>query len=71
MQEIIAIGILMDITKKCLCLTQCTGEPTQYSSRKFYIGRNNKKVDSIETGRIVIYLLPLSDLEKCIYTMLF
>ena len=42
------------------------------SSMKFYIWRNNSKVDSIETGRIEIaHLLPWSDLEKCIYTTLF
>ena len=36
---------------------------------KFYIRKNNKKADSIETGRIVIALLrPSSDLEKCMYT---
>ena len=41
-------------------------------SRKFYIRRNNNKVNSIETGRIVIAdLLPLSDLGKCMYTTLF
>ena len=35
-------------------------------SRKFYIRRNNNKVDSIETGRIVVArFFPWSDLEKC------
>ena len=34
---------------------------------KFYIRRNNNKVDSIETSRIVIaHLLRYGDLEKCI-----
>ena len=34
--------------------------------------KNNNKVNSIETGRIVIAdLLPWSDLEKCMYTTLF
>ena len=33
---------------------------------------NNKKADSIEIGRIATaHLLPLSDLEKCLYTTLF
>ena len=41
-------------------------------SRKFYVRRNNNKVDSIETRRIVIaHLLPWSDLEKSMYTTLF
>ena len=40
--------------------------------RKFYIRRNNNKIDSIETGRIVIaHLLPWSDLEKRIYNTFF
>ena len=35
-------------------------------ARKFYTRRSNKKVDSIETGRIAIGdLLPWSNLEKC------
>ena len=43
-----------------------------FPSRKFYIRRNNNKVNSIKTGRIAIAdLLPLSDLEKCMYTTLF
>ena len=34
-------------------------------SRKLYIRRNNKKVDSVETGHIVIaHLLPWSDREN-------
>ena len=42
------------------------------SPRKFCIRRNNIKIDSIETGCIVIaHLLPWSDLEKCMYTTLF
>ena len=45
---------------------------TSPRSRKFCIRRNNNKVDSIETGRIVIaHLLPWSDLEKYMYTTLF
>ena len=33
-------------------------------TRKFYSWRNNNKVDSIETGRIIIaHLLPLSDVH--------
>ena len=40
--------------------------------RKFYGRRNNNKVDSIETGLIVIAdLLPWSDLEVCVYSTLF
>ena len=40
--------------------------------RKFYIRKNNNKINSIEIGRIVIAdLLPLSNLEKCMYTTLF
>ena len=36
-------------------------------ARKFYIRKNNRKVDSIETGCIVIaHLFPWSNLEKCI-----
>ena len=36
--------------------------------RKFYVRRNNNKVNFIETGCIVIALfLPWSDLEKCMY----
>ena len=32
----------------------------------FYIKKNNSKVDSLETGHIVIaYLLPWSDLQNC------
>ena len=39
---------------------------------KFYIRRNNNKVDSIEAGCIVIaHLLPWSDVEKYMYTTLF
>ena len=39
---------------------------------KFYIRRNNNKVDSIEIVHIVItHFLPWSNLEKCLYTMLF
>ena len=42
------------------------------TSKKSYIRRNNNKVDSIETGHIVIAdLFPWSDLEKCMYTTLF
>ena len=34
--------------------------------------RNNDKVNSIDTERIVIaHLLPRSDLEKCTYTTIF
>ena len=41
-------------------------------ARKFYITRNNNKVNSLETEHIVIAdFLPLSDLEKCMYTTLF
>ena len=41
-------------------------------SMKFYIRRNNKKVDFIEPGPIVIaHFLPWSDLEKCMYVTLF
>ena len=41
-------------------------------ARKFYIRRNNNKVDSIETGHILIAdLLPRSDLEKYMYTTIF
>ena len=41
-------------------------------SRKFYVRRNNNKVDSTETGRIVIaHLLPWSDLENCMQSTLF
>ena len=41
-------------------------------ARKFYIRRNNNKVDSVKTGSTVIaHLLPWSDLEKCMYTTLF
>ena len=39
-------------------------------SRKFYIRRNNSKVDSMET-RPIAHLLPWSDLEKCMYVTLF
>ena len=43
-----------------------------FRSRKFYIRRNNNKVDSIEIGRIVIANLPpWSDSEKYIYTTFF
>ena len=39
--------------------------------RKFYIGQNNNKVDSIETGRIVFAdLRSWSNLEKCMHTTL-
>ena len=39
---------------------------------KFYIRRNNNKVDSIETGRIgIAHYFSRSDLEKCMYSMLF
>ena len=39
---------------------------------KFYVRRNNGKVDSIETGRVVIaHLIPWSDLEKYMYITLF
>ena len=41
-------------------------------ARKFYIRSNNNKVDSIETGHMVIaYLLPRSDSEKCMHITLF
>ena len=41
-------------------------------TRKFYKRRNNNEVDSIMKGLIVnAYLLPWSDLEKCMYTTLF
>ena len=50
--------LVWHITATCYVLT-----------RKFYIRRNNNKVDSIETGPIVIaYLPPLSDFKKCMYT---
>ena len=40
--------------------------------RKFYTKKNNNKINSIEIGRIVIAdLLPLSNLEKYMYTTLF
>ena len=40
--------------------------------RKFYIRRNNNKIDSIETGRIVIaHLLPWNGLEKRINNTFF
>ena len=43
-------------------------ENNNVKSRKFYIRTNNSKVDSIETGRIVIaHFFFLSDLEKCMY----
>ena len=39
---------------------------------KFYIRRNNNKVDSIETGRIVIvHLFLWNDQENCMYSTLF
>ena len=39
---------------------------------KFCIRRNNNKVDSIKTGRVVItHLLLWCDLEKCMYTTIF
>ena len=42
------------------------------SPRKFYRRSNNNKVDSIETGCIVIAdLLPWSDLEKNMHITLF
>ena len=45
---------------------------TSFWPRKIYITRDNNKVDSIETGLIVIAdFLPWSDLEKCMYTTLF
>ena len=41
-------------------------------SRNFYIRRNKRKVDSFETGRIVIvHLLPWSDLEKRMWETFF
>ena len=41
-------------------------------ARRLYIRRNNKKLDFIEKGCIVIAnLLLWSDLEQCIYTTLF
>ena len=41
----------------------------KYYPKKFFIRRNNNKVDSIETGRIVIAdFRRWSDLEKCMYT---
>ena len=41
-------------------------------ARKFYIRKNNKKADSIETGRIVIALLrPSSDLRSACTPRLF
>ena len=41
-------------------------------ARKFYIGTNNNKVDSIETGHTVIaHLLPWTNLEKWMYGTLF
>ena len=46
--------------------------PKLVRARKFHIRRNNNKVNSIETGRIEIAdLLPLSDLEKGMYTTFF
>ena len=37
-------------------------------ARKFYIRRNNNKVDSNETRRIIIiHFFLLSELEKCMY----
>ena len=43
-----------------------------HKSRKLHIRRNNSKVGSIETRRIVIAdLYPWSDLEKCMYKTLF
>ena len=40
--------------------------------KEVLIRRNNSKVDSIETGCIVIaHLLPWNDLEKCIYGRFF
>ena len=51
---------------KCSCFVM------SMKARKFYIRRNYKKVDSIETGRMVIaHLFPWSDLEKCMYGTLF
>ena len=42
------------------------------NARKFCIRRNNNKVDSIKTGRVVItHLLLWCDLEKCMYTTIF
>ena len=47
-------------------------QPIKVLPKKFYIRRNNNKIDSIQTGCIVIAdLLPWSDLEKCMYTTLF
>ena len=47
--------------------TRMMGEICSESTRKFYIRRNNNKVDSIEPGPIVIanLLHCTSDLEKC------
>ena len=43
-----------------------------WQTKKFYMRRNNDKVDSIETVRIVIaHLLPWSDLEKGLYGTVF
>ena len=40
--------------------------------RKFFIRKNNNKVNSIETERIVIAnLLPWSGLKKCMYVTLY
>ena len=40
--------------------------------RKFYLGRNNDSLDSIETGHMIIdQLLPWSDEENCSYITLF
>ena len=65
------------IGKKCLIDT-CIKRLQRMSyfhffiPRKFYIKSNNEKVDSFETGCIVIAdLIPWSDLENCMYTILF
>ena len=56
----------------CGILKQQNVHKSCFCSRKFYIRQNNNKVDSVETGRIVIAdLRPWRDLEKCMYTTLF
>lgn len=43
-----------------------------FKTRKFYIRKNNNKVDSVEARRVVIAdVLPGIDLKKYMYTTLF
>ena len=55
-----------------ICILNIAGFWTCLIPKKVYVRRSNNKVDSTETGRIVIApSLPWSDLEKCIYITLF